>query len=167
MKHVTTFLVLGAILGTGAGEAFGKEGARMIENGRKVTLAYTLTVDGEVVDSSKGGEPFSYTHGEGKIIPGLSKQLEGLAEGDEKTITVAPEDAYGVVDPQAFQEVPKSRLPQGAPLQPGMRLQASTADGHVVVVKIKEVKKDSVILDFNHPLAGKTLQFQVKVLTIQ
>jgi len=151
----------------GVNEVIGKGEAGMIENGRKVSFEYTLTVDGEIVDSSEGHEPFTYTHGEKSIIPGLASQMEGLKEGDERTIIVGPEDAYGVIDEAAFQEVPKTQLPQGVDLEIGTQLQAASPDGNVIVVRVAEVRDASVILDFNHPLAGKTLEFQVKILSIQ
>lgn len=167
MKKIAGIFVLGAILTMTIGIAFGKEGEEMIENGKTVSFEYTLTVEGREIESSRGREPFTYTHGAGQIIPGLSRGLEGMQEGDEKTITIAPEDAYGVVNPDAFQEVPKDRFPQEIDLKVGMQLQASTPEGRGMVVRVAEVRQESVVIDLNHPLAGKTLQFQVKVLSIQ
>ncbi|HID93718.1 MAG TPA: hypothetical protein EYP60_06445 [bacterium (Candidatus Stahlbacteria)] len=91
----------------------------VIQNGSRVWFDYTLTVDGEVVDSSEGRGPLQYTHGEGKIIPGLSRQLEGMRVGEERKIEVLPEEAYGQVNPDAFQEVPRSVLP--ADLKPQVK----------------------------------------------
>ena len=139
----------------------------MIGDGRTVAFDYTLTVDGEVVESTKGREPLTYVHGKGALIPGLEKELVGMKEGDEKTVMIAPEDAYGVVNPKAFQEVPKDRLPTAAPLEAGAQLQAKSPDGQITIVTVSEIKGDTVILNFNHPLAGKTLQFQVKIISIQ
>ncbi len=168
MRTVVRILAVGALFFMMAGAPNG-EGAKgmTIKDGSKVSFDYTLTIDGRVVDSSEGREPLTYTHGEGQIIPGLSSQLEGLKEGDEKTVVVAPEDAYGVVDPKAFQEVPKDRMPQDIDLQVGTQLQSSSPDGRTFVVTVSEVKADSVVIDLNHPLAGKTLQFQVKVRSVQ
>ena len=139
----------------------------MVENGRCVSFDYTLTIDGKVADSSKGRDPLQYTHGKGEIISGLSKQLEGMTAGDEKTVTVAPEDAYGLVDPNAFKEIERSCLPAHLTPQAGMLLQMKTSDGHAFPVKIAEVRKDGIVIDFNHPLAGKTLNFVIKVISVE
>jgi len=168
MKSIFAGIVVGSVLFVTAGSAAaGKEGGAVIENGRQVAFEYTLTVEGKVVDSSQGHGPFRYTHGQGIIVPGLSKQLEGLHVGDEKSVVVAAEDAYGPVDPNAFQEIQKSRLPQGVDLHPGTQLQASSPDGRVILVTVSQLKGDNVVLNFNHPLAGKELHFQVKILSVQ
>ena len=138
-----------------------------IQKGKQVSFDYTLSVDGEVVDSSKGGQPLEYTHGEGKIIIGLEKEMEGLKVGDEKTVEVKPEEAYGVKDPQAFRDVPKSSLPQGLEPKVDMMLQMQGPGGQALPVRISEVKDDKIVLDLNHPLAGKTLMFQVKIVEIK
>lgn len=138
-----------------------------IENGKKVSFHYTLTVDDEVVQSSEGQEPLAYTHGAGEIIPGLASEMEGLNEGDEKRVLVVAENAYGNINPDAFQEVPRSTLPAELDPQEGMTLKAHAPDGREVLVRISEVKEESVVIDMNHPLAGKDLQFDVKVVSIE
>ncbi len=168
MKRFFSGLVfLGTLLIMAAAVSAGKGGDGMIASGKKVSLDYTLTVDGKMMDSSQGRGPLHYTQGEGKIIPGLSRQLEGLKVGDEKNIVVSPEEAYGNVDPRAFEEVPKSEMPKDLNLTVGTRLQAKAPDGRSLLVTVSEVKKDSVLLNFNHPLAGKELHFKVKILDIQ
>ena len=168
MKRFFSGLVLGGtLLIMAVTVSAGKGGDGMIASGKKVSLDYTLTVDGKVMDSSQRRGPLQYTHGEGKIIPGLSRQLEGLKVGDEKNIVVSPEEAYGNVDPRAFEEVPKSEMPKDLNLTVGTRLQAKAPDGRSLLVTVSEVKKDSVLLNFNHPLAGKELHFKVKILDIQ
>jgi FKBP-type peptidyl-prolyl cis-trans isomerase SlyD len=137
----------------------------MIQEGKQVSFDYTLTVEDKIVDTSKEKGPLKYTHGKGEIIPGLEKNLEGLKVGDEKLVIVPPEEAYGQLDPRAFREVEKSSLPQD--IKVGMNLQAQSADGQVFVVKIAEIKNDMVVVDFNHPLAGKTLKFDVKIVSIE
>lgn len=139
----------------------------VIQDGRRVSFDYTLMVDGEVVDSSEERGPLQYTHGEGRIIPGLSKQLEGLRIGDEKVIEVPPEEAYGPVNQDAFREVPRTSLPADLEPKVGMYLQMQGPEGQILPVKIAEVKESSVVLDLNHPLAGKTLNFHVKIVDIQ
>ncbi len=138
-----------------------------IQNGKQVSFDYKLTVDGQVADSSEGRGPLEYTHGSGQIIPGLAKQLEGMKVGEEKTVSVPPEEAYGVVNPQAVQEVPKSQLPPTLQPQVGMMLQLKNKEGQAMPARILEVKPDSIKLDFNHPLAGKTLVFNVKIVSIK
>lgn len=138
-----------------------------ISNGCRVSLEYTLTLDdGTIVDSNVDGEPLTYTHGEGQIIPGLERALDGLASGAEESVAVAAEDGYGPMQPEAIQEVPLDRIPEGA-RQVGAGLQGETAEGAVVQARVTEVKDETVVVDFNHPLAGKTLHFAVKVLGVE
>ena len=137
----------------------------MIEGGKKIKLHYTLKVEDQVVESSVEREPFEYVHGQDSIIPGLQKGLEGLKAGDHKEITVGPDDGFGVIDPEAFVEVPRSRLPQGN-LSVGTVLTTSGPGGEVLRARITEIRDDSAILDFNHPLVGKELLFEVDILEI-
>lgn len=137
-----------------------------VSGGKLVSLEYTLTLDDQsVVESNVGAKPLTYTHGSQQLIPGLEKALEGMAVGDTKQVAVAPADGYGDMDPKALQEVQKQLIPPDA-LQVGTRLQGKTPDGQMVFPLVTEIKDDTVILDFNHPLAGKTLHFDVKVLEI-
>jgi FKBP-type peptidyl-prolyl cis-trans isomerase SlyD len=132
-----------------------------------VTLEYTLSgEDGAVIESSKGNPPLKYTHGQHQIIPGLERELTGMKTGEHKSIKVKPEDGYGAVDPKAFREFPREKLPPEA-LKVGTVLTARTPDGQAMAVRVHEIKEDIVVLDFNHPLAGKTLNFDVKVAEIQ
>ncbi len=134
--------------------------------GKKVTFDYTLTVDNKQVESSVGKTPLVYTVGAHNIIPGLESELNGLHVNAEKVVTVAPKDAYGEVDPKALKEFPVTALPKGMDPKVGMVLLATAPDGSKFPAKISEVKGDKVVLDFNHPLAGKTLTFKVKILSI-
>ena len=138
-----------------------------VTEGKNVSLEYTLTLDDKsVVESNVGKQPLTYTHGTQQIIPGLEKALEGLAVGDTKEVTVAPAEGYGEKDPNALQEVQKKLIPRDA-LVVGTRLQGKAPDGQMVYPQVAEIKDDTVVLDFNHPLAGKTLHFDVKILDIQ
>ena len=138
-----------------------------VTEGKNVSLEYTLTLDDKsVVESNVGKQPLTYTHGTHQIIPGLEKALEGLAVGDTKEVTVTPADGYGEKDPEALQEVQKKLIPPDA-LVVGSRLQGKAPDGHMVYPQVAEIKDDTVVLDFNHPLAGKTLHFDVKILDIK
>ena len=137
-----------------------------VSNGKQVTLEYTLQLeDQSVVDTNVGGEPLKVTQGSHQIIPGVEKQIEGMAVGEKKKFTVAPTEGYGTVDPKAFQEVDKKMVPADAQ-KVGMQLEGTTAEGRKVFPRISAVKNDTVVLDFNHPLAGKTLYFDVKVLDV-
>jgi len=138
-----------------------------VSEGKLVSLQYTLTLDDKsVVESNVGAEPLTYTHGSRQLIPGLEKALEGLTVGDTKQVTVAPADGYGETDPKALQEVQKQLIPADA-LKVGTRLQGKTPSGQMVFPMVTEIKTETVVLDFNHPLAGKTLHFDVKVVDIK
>lgn len=167
MKFTTA--ILGAMLALGVAHAQpeGKAMSPAIESGATVQLEYTLKDEaGKVLDSNKGQSPLTYTQGRQEIIPGLEKELNGLRAGDEKQIAIAPEDGYGAVDPSAQTEVPKNVLPPGS-LTVGNELMARGRGGETMVVRIKEIKETTVIIDLNHPLAGKTLYFDVKVLDVE
>lgn len=139
----------------------------IIAEGKTVKFDYVLTVDGEVVDSSEGKEPLEYTQGQNMIIPGLENALVGLKTGDKKTVIVAPEDAYGPVDERGVIEVPKENLGPDIDPQVGMVLQMTGAAGEAFPGKIVDVKEEVVIIDFNHPLAGKELKFDVEITEVK
>lgn len=139
----------------------------VIHSGSVVSFDYTLKDDtGKVIDSSTGKAPMSYTHGKGEIIPGLENELTGLKVGNEKHVTVKPENGYGPVDPRAFQEIEKEKLPPEA-LKVGTVLTAHGPGGQSMPVRVHEIKEKTVIMDFNHPLAGKTLTFDVKITDVK
>jgi len=138
----------------------------MITKGSVVRFEYTVSDEnGEVLQSNKGKEPVTYTHGQQEIIPGLEKGLSEMSVDEEKTIRVKPEEGYGQVDPKGFKEIPRSDLPVSDP-QVGTPLNARGPQGEELLIHIREVKRNTVILDFNHPLAGKTLHFDVKLVGI-
>jgi FKBP-type peptidyl-prolyl cis-trans isomerase SlyD len=137
----------------------------MIENGKTVTIDYVLVVDGAIVDSTRESGPFEYIQGQDPILPGLQKQLEGLEAGDGADFIVGPEDAYGIIDPRAFTEVAKGSIPPEA-LEEGARFQVSESDGKVYYVTVAEIKPQTVVLNFNHPLAGKELHFNVQIVKV-
>jgi FKBP-type peptidyl-prolyl cis-trans isomerase SlyD len=139
----------------------------VVKDGMLVSIEYTLKgTDGKVIDSSKGREPLKYVHGQKTMIPGLEKELTGMKVGGEKNVTVKPEDAYGPISPNAFQEIPKEKIPPNA-LKVGAVLQGQDEQGRPMLARIKEIKEKSVIIDMNHPMAGKTLVFNIKVVDIQ
>lgn len=142
-------------------------GAQVVSKGKQVSLEYTLKLDDKnVLETNVGREPMTYIHGQQEIVPGLEKALEGLSVGDQKHVTVKPVDGYGEVDPKAFQEVKKAQVPEKA-WKVGAELEAKGPDGQSMFLRVTEVKADSLVLDFNHPLAGKTLYFDVKVLDVK
>ena len=140
--------------------------ASTVQNNMDVGMEYTLTVDGAVVDSTNGRGPFHYIHGRGQIVLGLERELTGLKVNDTKEVTVKPEEGYGNVDPAAVVEVPKSQLPNETPPAVGMMLQGVNPSGQTFRAMIEEVKADTVKLNLNHPLAGKTLNFKIKIASI-
>lgn len=141
--------------------------AQVVSKGKLVSLEYTLKLDDKnVLESNVGREPMTYTHGAQEIVPGLEKAIEGLAIGDKKHVTVKPVDGYGEIDPKAIQEVKKSQVPEKA-WKVGAELEAKSPDGQSMLLRVTEVKTDTLVLDFNHPLAGKTLYFDVKVLDVK
>jgi len=135
-----------------------------VGEGVVVSLDYTVRLeDGEVVDTSSGVEPLQYMQGYGQIISGLEKELSGMAIGDEKMVVVGPNEGYGERNPDAFQEVPREVFPPDMLLEPGTGLHVRDESGQVFEVQVAKADNDHVLLDFNHPLAGKTLYFDVKI----
>lgn len=118
----------------------------------------------EVVDTNKGGQPLEFMMGKGQIIPGLEKALVGMSEGESGDIMVPAVDAYGDVNPEAMQTLPKEQF-EGVDLTEGMTLYGQGEDGQTVQVTVKSFDDKEVNVDFNHPLAGKDLMFSVTVLS--
>jgi len=139
----------------------------VVKDGMLVSMEYTLKgTDGKVIDSSKGKEPLKYVHGQKSMIPGLEKELTGMKVGSEKNVTVKPEDAYGPRNPNAVQEIPKEKIPPNA-LKVGAVLQGQDDQGRPMLARIQEIKDKAVVIDMNHPMAGKTLVFNIKIVDIQ
>ncbi len=139
-----------------------------VAKGSVVGIDYRLHLgDGEVVDSSRPGEPLSYLHGGGHIVPGLERAIEGMAVGESKQIVVSPEDGYGIHDPRGLQEVPRDAFPPGLDPEVGMTLAAQGPRGEPIPFVVKEVKLGSVVVDLNHPFAGRTLHFDVTVRDVR
>lgn len=133
-----------------------------------VTIHYKVVdVDsGEVIDSSEGGQPMTYLHGAQNIIPGLEQALEGKQVGDEFEVTVAPADAYGEYSDERVQQVPMAAFEGVEKVEPGMAFTAQTEHGPVSLI-VTEVDEATVTVDANHPLAGKSLQFSVKIESVR
>jgi len=151
------------------GRADDKKGGAMaaVSDGKQVSLEYTLTLeDKSKVDSNIGKDPLVYTQGAHEIIPGLEKQLTGLKVGDSKHIEIPPAEGYGEVDPARKQEIDKTRIPEDA-RKVGAKLTGQGPQGQPIFAQVTEVKDSTVVLDMNHPLAGKKLIFDVKVLKVE
>lgn len=135
-----------------------------VEKGQQVRIHYTGRFpEGETFDSSRGGEPLTFQAGSDDLIPGVSNAVVGMAVGDQKTVEVPPTEGYGERDDSLVGAFPKSNLPEG--VEVGMQLQAS-ADGQDFMVTVTEIDDESVTVDANHPLAGKTLVFDVELIEI-
>jgi FKBP-type peptidyl-prolyl cis-trans isomerase 2 len=138
----------------------------MIQNGSTVDVHYTgRLTDGEVFDSSEGKEPLSFTVGTGQIIPGFENAIIGKNVGDKVTVNISPAEAYGEIREDLYVKVTNEQLP--GPVEVGQSLQAQGENGTPINVLVKEVNEDHVIIDVNHPLAGKKLIFDIEVVSIQ
>ncbi len=138
-----------------------------VKTGDTVRIHYTgILDDGTRFDSSEGRDPLQFEVGSGQIIPGLDEALPGMVVGDKKTVNVPAEAAYGAVDPNARQEVPREQIPADIPLDPGTQLQMRTPDGRAMPVTVAEVTETVVTLDANHPLAGKDLTFDIELVSV-
>jgi FKBP-type peptidyl-prolyl cis-trans isomerase 2 len=135
--------------------------------GKTVRIHYTGTLsDGSTFDSSSGREPLEFTVGSGQIISGLDRAIEGMAVGERKTVEVPAAEAYGPRNPEGVQSVPRDQVPDHIPLDPGTQLQVQTGDGRTLPVTVTEVSEEVVVLDANHPLAGKDLTFEVELVEV-
>jgi len=140
-----------------------------VKDGDTVKVHYTgkLTEEGTVFDSSREREPLEFTLGEGQLIPGFEKAVIGMEVGDNTTVDIESEDAYGARREDLELEVSKSDLPDNIEPEAGMQLQMQQQNGQAIPVQITEVKDDYVKLDANHPLAGKDLTFDIELIEIQ
>jgi FKBP-type peptidyl-prolyl cis-trans isomerase SlyD len=139
----------------------------IVENDKVVSIQYALkNPSGELLDSSKGGDPLKYLHGAGNIIPGLEAGLNGKTAGDELSIVIEPKDAYGTHDASRVARLPKDNLGPIEGLAVGVELQAQTPSGPLVV-RVVEIDDDTVTVDANHPLAGVPLHFDVTVVDVR
>jgi FKBP-type peptidyl-prolyl cis-trans isomerase SlyD len=161
------FLTSFARTGDQGNQATTLKPASVIEEGSVVSIEYTLTDDaGAVIDSNVDKEPLTYVQGAGQIVNGLERELIGLKTGEQKKVQVKPEEGYGMPSKQAFQEFPRDTIPAEAQ-KAGATLMAKGQDGQAIPMRVHEVKEKTVVVDFNHPLAGKTLNFDVKIKDIR
>lgn len=138
----------------------------MINHGKKVSLEYTVFLaDGTQVDSNVGEDPLVFVFGSNQVFPALEQALLGLKIGDTKQVVLKAEEAYGPIVPEAFREVDAELIPETY-RYPGAVLGVQDPAGGVYPVRVREVSEQKVVLDFNHPLAGHELRFDVKVIHV-
>ena len=136
----------------------------MIAAGSTVELEYTLSLDdGSVVHSNAGKEPIRYVHGDNSLFPALEAAFAGRAVDDELEVQLSPAEAYGPVKPELLQSVPINEIPEEV-RKVGAELRAAEFDGPI---RVREVHEDTIVLDFNHPLAGEELSFRVRILSVE
>ena len=138
-----------------------------VKKGDVVTVHYTGTLDdGTVFDSSEGKDPLKFEVGAGHVIKGFDAGVVGMKVNDEKELKIKPEEAYGTPNEKLHQKVPKDRLPQDREVKEGMMMLVGLQDGRQLPAKVLKVEEKEVTIDLNHPLAGKTLNFKVKLVEI-
>ena len=138
----------------------------MIEDGRTISVEYTLNLDdGTTADSNVGEKPLVYEQGADQILPGFEREVAGMKVEETREFVLSPEEGYGAVDPELRHEVEAELVPEEA-RQEGAQLVSEDPSGNRRLVQVHEVRGDSIVLDLNHPLAGETLHFQVKVVAI-
>lgn len=139
-----------------------------VKENNTVKVNYTGKLsDGQVFDTSEGKEPMEFTLGQGQLITGFEKGLIDMKLNEKKTITISKEDAYGEINNDLIQEVEKTQLPQDMTPEVGMGLVSKTPDGQEMNLLVVEVREESIVIDGNHPLAGKELIFDLEVVAIK
>lgn len=133
--------------------------------GDTVRIHYTGRLeDGTVFDSSEGRDPLEFVVGTGQVIPGFDRAVDGMALGEEKTVTIPADEAYGPRRNDLLINVGRTEMPSGLSPEVGQRLQMSTPDGQTFQVTIAEAGEETVVLDANHPLAGQDLTFEIQLV---
>jgi FKBP-type peptidyl-prolyl cis-trans isomerase SlyD len=140
---------------------------KSVQNDVVVSMEYSLHVDGKLLDSSEGQDPLEFLTGASNIITGLEREMIGMKIGDSKDVVVSPEDGYGVMDDQAYMDVPRGEFPEDMPMRPGVEMELTDEHGNPMYARIEKVDGETVTLNFNHPLAGKELHFNVKVVALR
>jgi FKBP-type peptidyl-prolyl cis-trans isomerase SlyD len=138
-----------------------------VEDKLVVTLEYTLFVEDEIMEQTARGEGIQFIQGQEQIIPGLEKALYGLEIGEEKRVVIPPQEAYGEYDPESLQVAQKDEFSEEIPLDVGTFLDLEDNEGEVLSAQIIDADAETITLDFNHPLAGETLIFEVKVTALR
>ncbi len=136
-----------------------------VEEGKTVRMHFKLSVDGEAVEDTFGREPLEFVFGRDPLVPGLGEKIKGLKSGDKRSFTIGEADGFGPHDPRGVIEVPKDRFPEKN-LQVGMIVGTQTPDGQPLHARVHEIREEVVVLDFNHPLAGKELAIDLEILDV-
>jgi peptidylprolyl isomerase len=140
---------------------------KTVEENDKVALHYTGTlINGETFDSSEGRDPLSFEVGSGQVIPGFDKAVRGMKVDESKKFTVPSAEAYGEPNEELVYEVPRASIPAELKPHEGQRLVSNLEDGRQIPVTVTKVAEDTITLDANHPLAGKDLTFDIKIVSI-
>jgi len=142
-----------------------KTESNVIEAGKKVKMNFTMKSEGTILESTEGKEPFEFIFGKDPMIPGVEEALKGLKVGDKKELSLTPENAFGPVNPKAVVEFPRSQFKEKK-IEAGMVFNGQGKGGVPLQGTVKEVKKNTVVLDFNHPLAGKHLDLDFEVIEV-
>ncbi len=168
------FLIMGLVLTNGCGrkeekQSLEKESEKtIVKKGDRVKVQYTGTLqDGTIFDKSKEEEPLEFTVGSGQVIPGFEKAVEGMKLNEEKKVTLNTEDAYGKRDETLIRKVPKNSLPENFKPEKGMVIRLQDQTGRAIPGTIIDITENSITIDLNHPLAGKDLTFNIKVVGIE
>lgn len=140
---------------------------KTIKDNLVVTLDYTLIVEDEILESTEDGEKIKFIQGMGQIIPGLENALYDMKVGEKKTVVIEPEDAYGDYDPESLEIAQKEEFSEEIPLDVGTFLDLRDDEDNVLSAQIIDADADTITLDFNHPLAGKTLTFEISVVDLR
>lgn len=140
---------------------------KVVADDMVVSMAYKLTVEGEVIDEAGDHQTIDFMQGHRNIIPGLEKELAGMKKGESKSVVVGFEDGYGPVDESAIEDIALSEFPDDVEPKKGLELQMKDSKGQENYARVLSVGKESAKLDFNHPLAGKELNFDVKIVQLR
>jgi FKBP-type peptidyl-prolyl cis-trans isomerase SlyD len=132
-----------------------------------VSMEYTLRVDDEEIDSSKGQDPLQFLAGHGNIISGLEREMMGMRVGESKDVVIAPAEGYGEFNEEAYMDVPRGDFPKDMPVEEGLELTVRDDAGQARYARVDTIQGDTVTLNFNHPLAGDELHFNVKVVGLR
>lgn len=138
-----------------------------VQNNVVVSMEYTLQVDNEEIDSSKGQGPLEFLAGHGNIISGLEREMMGMKVGDSKDVVIAPADGYGEFNEEAYMEVPRTAFPKDMAVEKGLELTVKDDAGQSRYARVENIEGETVRLNFNHPLAGDELHFNVKVVGLR
>ncbi len=167
VARIATPSLLAVLVASAAYAQDNDKESKVVEEGSKVSIEYTLKLDdGTTADSSEGRAPMVYTQGSNEILPALEAALLGLAVDQSKQVKLSSSDGYGEIDEEAFRQVELSLIPEEA-REAGTTLVGGAPDGSRRPVRVVEIKDETAVIDFNHPLAGQNLTFDVKIIAVQ